>query len=201
MKKNNFTYLIIGICAFIILCIIAISYISVNNNKKEKQTELAEKVTDECTEEWAEYLASLENITQANSKDSVLSPNAKIIFKDYYKSCGHIETVEEKASEEVVNLYEQQIREIYSDYELEDFSQEEVSFYKEVDGMCDKHYLLIEEEGYLAIYKLENSGDKTLISKTNISSEYLTETDNVQLKQGMYVYGLDELNRALEDFE
>lgn len=200
MKKENFTYLIISICAVIILSVIVIS-INMQNNKKEKQGELAEKVTDECTEEWADYIASVGNITQANSKENVVSPNAKIIFKDYYKSCGHVEIVEEEASEEVVNMYEEQIKEKYSDYIIENFSKEEVSFHKEREGLCDKHYLLIEEEGYLAIYKLENTGDKTLISKTNISSEYLTDADNAQLKQGIYVYGLDELNKTLEDFE
>ena len=200
MKKTNFTYLIISTCAMIILSIIFISYISVKNNEQESK-KIAEKVTDECTEDWEEYTASLVRSAQANSKENVVSPNTKMVFKEYYKSCGHEEVIEQEVSEEVVNMYEEQIKEKYSDYQIQEFSKDQISLYKEKEGLCDKHYLLIEEEGYLAIYKLENSGEKELMSKTNISSEYLTDVDNIQLKQGIYVYGLDELNKALEDFE
>lgn len=201
MKKTEFTYLIISICTGLILSIIVIGYINTQNNKNENEIQLAEKITDECTEEWDKYRASIHDIEQANSKENIVSPNAKVIFKDYFKACGHIETTEENVSEEAVNMNKEQIKERYSNYEIEKFSTDEINFYREIEGLCDKHYLLIEEEGYLAIYKLENSGDKLLVSKTNISSEYLTDADNVQLKQGIYVYGLDELNRTLEDFE
>lgn len=199
MKKTNFTYFIISVCTIIILSIIIISIISINWQKKHK---LAEKITDECTKEkWSEYIASVGKVTQTNSKDKVVSPNAKIIFKYYYKSCGHINTIQEATSEDVVNMDEEQLKSKYSDYAIQEFSNQKISLYKEIEGFCDEHYLLVEEQGYLAIYKVENNGDKTLVSKTNVSLEYLTDTDNVQLKQGIYVYGMEELNRTLEDFE
>lgn len=198
MKRTNFTYFIISICAITILSIIIISIIGQN---EQENHQLAEKITDECTEEWSEYIASVGKVTQTNSKDNIVSPNAKIIFNNYYKSCGHIDTIEEFPSEDVVNMYEEQLKEKYSDYDIQEFLNEKISLYKEIEGFCDEHYLLIEEQGYLTIYKIENNGDKILFSKTNVSLEYLTDTDNVQLKQGIYVYGLEELNRTLEDFE
>ena len=48
------------------------------------------------------------------------------------------------------------------------------SFYND-ETLVGFAYLLIEEQGYLTIYKLENNGDKTLESKTNVSLEYLTD--------------------------
>ena len=37
--------------------------------------------------------------------------------------------------------------------------------------------------------------------KTEISVEYLTETDKVEIQNGIRVNGVEELNQLLEDFE
>ena len=38
--------------------------------------------------------------------------------------------------------------------------------------------------------------------KTNISSEYLTETDLINMEDdGLEIYGKEELNKIIEDFE
>ena len=199
MSKSRYTYIVIGICMVIMIGCIIISCISIKNVKENGETKTS-KITDECTEEWEEYRNSF-NTTEVNSNEKVVLPESKIIFKDYYKSCGHIEIIEEMASEKIVNMNEKELEKQYSDYDIKEFSKKEIILYRELDGLCDKHYLLVEEEGYVAIYKLQNNGDRVLIAKTNISSEYLTEADNVQLKQGIYVYGIEELNRTLEDFE
>lgn len=201
MQKKSFSYLIISISIIIISSIIVISYFNLQNNKQEKLAIETEKITDECTKEWSEYVASLNNSTHTNSSEERVSPNAKIFLIDYYKSCGHTEETVEIAAEGIVNLSKQQLKEKYAGYDIKNFVKEEIKLYKEIDGLCDKHYLLIEEEGCVDIYKLENNGDKRLLSKTNISSEYLTEADKIQLKQGIYVYGEEELNKTLEDFE
>ena len=200
MKKTNFTYVIVGVCALTILIIIFVCYISVIKSN-ENNGEIVSKITDECTEEWDEYIVSVGDAMLANSGETVVLPNTKLSFENYYKSCGHIETKEETASEDIVNMNEEQLEYKYADYNIENFMKEEINLYKEIDGLCDKHYLLIEEDGYVGIYKLKNNGDKVFAYKTNISSEYLTEMDRVQLKQGIYVYGEEELNKTLEDFE
>lgn len=201
MRNKNFTYLIILLSIMLIISIIGISYMNIQENEELGLAQSSVKITDECTEEWSQYMASINNSTLTNSNEKLVSPNAKIMFKDYYKSCGHIEEIKEDVSEKIVNMNKEQLEKEYADYDLESFLQEEIKLYREIDGLCDKHYLLLEEEGYVDIYKLENNGEKTLFSKTNISSEYLTEVDRIQLKQGIYVYGEEELNRTLEDFE
>lgn len=199
MSKNRCTYTVIGTCLILIIACVIISCIGVKNAGEKGEMETS-KVTDECTEEWEEYRNSF-NTIEVNSNEKVVQPETKIIFKNYYKSCGHIETIEETASDKIVNMNEKELEKEYSDYEIKDFAKKEINLYKEIDGLCDKHYLLIEEEAYVSVYKLQNNGDRVLVAKTNISSEYLTDVDNVQLKQGIHVYGVEELNRALEDFE
>ena len=46
-----------------------------------------------------------------------------------------------------------------------------------------------------------NDGTETLYEKTNISSEYLTETDLINMQDGLEIYGKEELNQVIEDFE
>ena len=44
-------------------------------------------------------------------------------------------------------------------------------------------------------------GSETLYEKTNISSEYLTEADLLNMQDGLEIYGKEELNQVIEDFE
>ena len=201
MKNKRFTYWVIGISALFTTIIASISYMNIQDNKEFEMGKLSKKITDECTDkEWDLYMASI-NSTQTYSGENVVSPNSKIVFRNYYKSCGHIEEKEEEASQDIVNMTQKQLEQKYTGFIVESFLKEKIKLYKEIDGLCDKHYLLIEDEGFVDIYKLENNGEKTLFSKTNISAEYLTEVDKIQLRQGIYVYGEEELNRTLEDFE
>lgn len=64
----------------------------------------------------------------------------------------------------------------------------------------EKHYLLKNENGYIYIYYLENN-NMYLYKKTNISVNYLSESDIDDLNIGIEVIGLEELNGMLEDFE
>ena len=44
-------------------------------------------------------------------------------------------------------------------------------------------------------------GSESVYEKTNISSEYLTETDLINMQDGLEIYGKEELNQIIEDFE
>ena len=43
--------------------------------------------------------------------------------------------------------------------------------------------------------------DFELLRKTNITKEYLTKDDIEKLEEGIFVFGISDLNAALEDFE
>ena len=48
---------------------------------------------------------------------------------------------------------------------------------------------------------INKDGTESLYEKTNISSEYLTETDLINMQDGLEIYGKEELNKIIEDFE
>ena len=61
--------------------------------------------------------------------------------------------------------------------------------------------MIKENNGYIAIYYLDEQGNETLKETTSIVMQYLPETDIERLKQGIHVVGDEQLNATLEDYE
>ena len=45
------------------------------------------------------------------------------------------------------------------------------------------------------------NGEEELVESTLIAVQYLPEADVSELKQGIKVYGMEEVNKIIEDFE
>ena len=75
--------------------------------------------------------------------------------------------------------------------------------YQEKEGECGEHYLLKDREGKIVIYKILNEDLQNLeeIEETDIYTEYLTDTDKLNIEKGIRVNGKQELNQLIEDFE
>ena len=69
------------------------------------------------------------------------------------------------------------------------------------EGICDEHYLLKENNGYIAIYRKDNEGKEKLKETTQIVTTYLPETDRQSLKNGIEIIGKENLSLTLEDYE
>ena len=67
--------------------------------------------------------------------------------------------------------------------------------------MCEEHYVLRLGKENVEIYRMEGFNDLYLLKTTDITREYLTKTDIVNLEEGIFIYGNGNLNSALEDFE
>lgn len=137
----------------------------------------------------------------ANANEAKITPNTKVIIQKYYKDCGHTKTDEDGLNARMINLTEEELKKEYPNYQVDKFSKDEVILKRELNSFCGEHYLFIEEEGTIAIYALDENNNKKLLEKTDIAYEYLPETDKLILKDGIYVYGKEELNKMKEDFE
>ena len=142
-----------------------------------------------------------ENVVETTTFEEKTTPNTILTLQKYYTECGHTIETSNALSEEEVNLTEDEIREKYADWNLELFSSEEIILLKEVDSFCGEHYLVTEKDGFIAISTVDQDGTVTFKEKTNIPVEYLPETDRITLKNGIMVYGTEELNKLLEDYE
>ena len=170
----------------------------ININDLEREIAIIE---DECTQ-----IAELEengelDLVRTNSEEEKISPNCVLTLKVYYNNCGHLIEKKESIKETEVNLTEDELKSKFPEWEVQKFTSTEIILYKEVNEFCNQHFLLKEEEGYIAIYKLNEDNSTEFFRMTEIPTEYLAEEDLKQIEDGIEIYTEKELNKALEDFE
>lgn len=146
-------------------------------------------------------IQNIENTTPVVAEETKITPNTILTLKKYYKDCGHTIKDSAEVPDEMVNLTEQEVMQKYPSWKLDEFSKDEVILTRELESFCGEHYLLKEEEGKVLIYTVDGDGNKELLETTEIAFEYIPETDKIILKNGIYVYGKEELNKIREDFE
>ena len=159
--------------------------------------DLAEKVTDECTEEW-DIIS--QNIVETNSSDIRLSPNCSITFKRHYTGCEHTTNEYTNIPEELVNMDKETVQEKYADWNITKFETNEVIMEKNLEGECGEHYILRDIDNTIIVFKVEN-GVEQEYERTSISTEYLPETDKITFRDGLKVNGKEKLSQVLEDYE
>lgn len=136
------------------------------------------------------------------STEETVGYNAIFALKKYYNGCGHYELNYAQLPVELINLTETEIKNLYSNWNIEKFSKDEIILSQNIDRMCNDHYVLKLVEDNIDVYHVNSqSDDYEFFQSTNISKEYLTSEDISNLEKGIYVYGRGELNSALEDFE
>lgn len=198
---SNKTKIIIGI-VFTILIIIA-SYIlffnkeEISNEITEDNTYISEIIEDECTEEYVKT----RNLTTVSATEEKLASNAILILKKYYRKCEHTINEYVELPQELVNMTEEDVQAQYLDWEVIGFEKGKLTLYKEFEDVCQEHFKLRLEEGTVVVYIVSSDGTESLYEKTGISSEYLTETDLINMQDGLEIYGKEELNQIIEDFE
>ena len=197
MKKQY----IIAICiiAFFTSLIITMNIVKENKlQNTKKEAKISEKVEDECTEECTKD-TKIEEVVATKEK---VSANSQLIIKKYFKQCDHTINEYVEMPQELVNLTKEEVQNKYNDWKVIGFEPNKVTLYKEFDDMCGEHFKLKVEEGKIVIYQINKEGNQSIYEKTNISSEYLTQTDLISIENGgLDVYGKEELNKIIEDFE
>ena len=63
------------------------------------------------------------------------------------------------------------------------------------------NYRIKDKEGQVVIYQILEDGTEKELETTAITTEYLPETDKINMKNGIQVNGKQNLNQLIEDFE
>ena len=164
---------------------------------KLDNTEQIEKVESKKIDETNQVV----EVIETDAFKEKVTPNTKLVLKKYYSNCNHSINSYVELPKEFVNLDEDELKRNYPEWKVEKFSKEEVILLKEEEAFCNKHYVIREKEGQVAIYKINNNGEEELKELTNIYTNYLPQNDLLNLKNGIIVYGEEELNKTLEDYE
>lgn len=204
MKKN---WIIILVIAIIIIGIIA-GLAIYNKNEKSKNNiieneinTISERVTDECTEEYEELERQAKLDIEANSSEEKISPNCLITLKRYYNECQHTINEYIDIPQKLVNGTQEDLEKEYPNWEIQKYSSNEIILYREFDSNCGQHFILRNDNGKVTIYKINENNDEEVYERTEISVDYLTEADKVEIQNGIRVNGIEELNQLVEDFE
>lgn len=202
MKK---IWMIIPIILVILIGIVVGRLIYNNNEKLANKNNIiqneiniaSEKVTDDCIEEYQE----VQEEVVANSQEEKISPNCLLILKKYYDECNHTINEYVDVPQDLVNGTEEDLKKEYPYWQIEKYSSNEIILYKEFNSNCGQHFVLREDDGKITVYKINENNEEEIYEKTEISVEYLSETDKGKISEGIKVNGIEELNQLLEDFE
>lgn len=201
---NKVIVTIICIIAIIGAVFTAIIISRPDDNEIAENINVIEKVSDseildECTDEYEQMEKN--NMLEANSEEEKVSPNCSFTINNYYRECGHTTSEYLDLPQDLVNNTKQEIQEKYGEYKIDKFASNEIILLKENEGECGEHYIVREKDGQVVVYNIQSDGTEKEYEVTGITVEYLTDTDKINMKNGIKVNGKQNLNQLIEDFE
>ena len=134
-----------------------------------------------------------------------ISPNTLIEERINYSACGHTITKVKSVDSKLVNMSKEEFR----DYIEEDspnkriiaYSSNKITMGVVKNHLCEKHYIIGEKNGNIAIFKIGENGEKIL---DKIFMDYpislLMEIDQEKIMEGIRVDSEEELSEVLENF-
>lgn len=132
--------------------------------------------------------------------DQTITKDTRLKFLHIYKRCGH-EVVEESTAEgSLVGLNAHELEQYYGDWDVIYFSVEEVLLMQHFQGYCPKHYIIMDNNGYVGIYKNKLGKEQPeLFRETSIPINILPEDFKRQIRGGLVVDDEYHLDLLLED--
>ena len=142
-------------------------------------------------------------VAEAVSTELKVKPNMEFALKEYYDECGHFNFEYLELPRELINMTRQEVEDHYNGtYEVEEFTDKTLVLTREINGMCDNHYVIkLNENNKVDVYKINTDTSYSLYETTDISRDFLPIDDIEKLEEGIVVYGLGKVNSILEDYE
>ena len=168
-----------------------------NNKDIEQQNTINNKIENKNNNE----IYNISNTIATSNKEEKTTPNTLMIYKTYYTKCNHYINEYKDIDISDVNLTEDEIQNKNREWTINEFSSEQVIFEKESEEFCNQHYKLKLIDNRIVIFNISEDGEEKEYKRTEISSEYLTQEDLLRLKEGITVYGKENLTSVLEDYE
>lgn len=206
MNKNWIIILVIAIIIIGVIAGMAIwqkseNLLKENSIIENEINEVSEEIVDECTDEYKEIEEQARLELEANSSEEKISPNCLLTLKRYYKECEHIVNEYLEIPDNLVNGNEDDLGDEYVNWEVEQYSSTQIVLYKEFDSNCGQHYVLRNVDGKIVVYIIGEDNEESVFETTDISVDYLTESDKIEIENGIRVNGKENLKQLIEDFE
>lgn len=195
--------IIIILLSIIVIIASIITAVVIYNGEDEEQAKVSIKNVETNTTNTLENNVSSDNqnVVETNVKEVRISPNAFITFKETYEGCGHTKVDFVEVPEDFVNLSEEELKDKYSDWNIEKFTDTDIILSKDFEGSCDEHFIVKDVNGVVTVFKIKEDGTEEEYQTTDIATEYLTDTDKLEMEKGIRVNGKQNLNQLIEDYE
>ena len=194
---------ILILVSIIIIIVSIITAVVIYNGEDEEQAKVSIKNVETNTTNTLENNVSSDNqnVVETNVKEVRISPNAFITFKETYEGCGHTKVDFVEVPEDFVNLSEEELKDKYSDWNIEKFTDTDIILSKDFEGSCDEHFIVKDVNGVVIVFKIKENNTEEEYQVTDIATEYLTDTDKIEMEKGISVNGKQNLNQLIEDYE
>ena len=184
---------ILILVSIIIIIVSIITAVVIYNGEDEEQAKVSIKNIEENTTNTLNNSINSDNqnVIETNVKEVRISPNAFITFKETYEGCGHTKVDFVEVPEDFVNLSKEELKDKYSDWNIEKFTDTDIILSKDFEGV----------DGIVTTFKIKEDGTEEEYEITDIATEYLTDTDKIEMENGIRVNGKQNLNQLIEDYE
>lgn len=134
-----------------------------------------------------------------------ISPNTFIEERTNYTSCGHVITKIKKVSQDQVNMNRAQFEEYmevnFPNQRIISFSSSRITIGINKNHLCKNHYVVGESQGKIAIFSIDENGQRILDKVFNdYPISLLMEVDQQKLTEGIVVDSQEELSEVLQNF-
>ena len=152
------------------------------------------------------FLEEQSLIKETSSEESKIGVNTKICLSTYFDKCNHTDSEFINVSEEIINMKEEEAKEYFESkgYSLIKFDNNEILLKQKKNEMCQNHFVIKyenENDIFLDIYKIDSDDELVFYKETDVAREFLTSMDNQTFKEGIEVYGYENIEGVLEDYE
>ena len=152
------------------------------------------------------FLEEQSLIKETSSEESKIGVNTKICLSTYFDKCNHTDREFINVSEEIINMKEEEAKEYFESkgYSLIKFDNNEILLKQKKNEMCQNHFVIKyenENDIFLNIYKIDSDDELVFYKETDVAREFLTSMDDQTFKEGIEVYGYENIEGVLEDYE
>ncbi|MFA5577546.1 MAG: BofC C-terminal domain-containing protein [Tissierellaceae bacterium] len=146
-----------------------------------------------------------DNLDFEITKEEVqISPNTIMEERIHHTPCGHVVTKTKEIEERFINMTRDDFLlylENFPDKKLISFSQSKITIGITKNHLCENHYVIGEKDGNIAIYRIDENGERKLETFfPDYPISLLMEIDQNKLIEGIVIDSQEELSDVLENF-
>lgn len=113
-------------------------------------------------------------------------------YNTYYTDCDHITISEEVLDQSLVGLTKEEYISLVEDWRVTSFTPEEIILERQRVGVCEEHYYVGIQNGYVTLFQGAPGINSTIVEQTEIVADKLRGEDRALLEKGLVIADKEE---------